>query len=44
MSKLVIAQQLKELISACDIPQLFNYLVILKANENHYAVQERFEK
>lgn len=44
MSKLVSAQLRKELVTACDSPQLFNYLVILEANDNPYAVQERFEK
>ena len=27
-----------------DLTQLVNYLVILEANDNPYAVQDRFEK
>lgn len=27
-----------------DLPQLVNYLVILEANDNPYAVQDHFEK
>ena len=43
-SKLVSSQLRKDLVQSCKNSQLFDYLVLLEANDNPYAVQERFEK
>jgi hypothetical protein len=46
VSKLVSPQVRRDLVYHCSKPedQLRNYLVILEANDNPYAVQDRFEK
>ena len=38
VSKLVSANLRKEIVSFVGDPKLFNYLVILEANDNPYAV------
>ena len=46
LSKMVSPALRRDIIyhAAASNQQLINYLVILEANDNPYAVQERFEK
>jgi hypothetical protein len=44
ISKFVSPQLRKDLVVTCQEPILFDYLVLLEANDNPYSVQEIFSK